>query len=177
MDRYACRLLLLQLLLGGSLLAGDPAVLQIRVTQGEQSAYRSGSETRNALVVEVTDDASHPVEGVAISFRLPPAGPGGQFMNGLGSEIVFTGADAERTPGTMESDARGFRYTDHSRERYNARRATGPSVDCGFRSRADGNGDGQPQGARGWIGPKMASPNADCGRCCSRIVRHLRRHA
>lgn len=93
MDRHACRLLLLQFLLGGPLLAGDPAVLQIRVTQGEQSAYRAGSETRNAFVVEVTDDASHPVEGVAISFRLPPAGPGGQFMNGLGSEIVFTGAD------------------------------------------------------------------------------------
>lgn len=83
-------------------------VLQIRVVEGEGAVYPPGSRASRALTVEVTDETSKPVEGAAVSFRLPEEGPSGLFANGLRSDVVVTGMDGRasvrgmqwnRTPG------------------------------------------------------------------------------
>jgi len=50
----------------------------------------AGSRTAAHLVVEVTDEDGRPVNGVAVSFRLPASGPGGSFSNGLTVDVVIT---------------------------------------------------------------------------------------
>jgi hypothetical protein len=69
------------------------AILQIRVVEGEGAVYAAGSRATRGITVQVTDETGRPVEGAAVSFRLPESGPGGTFSGGLTSEISVTGAD------------------------------------------------------------------------------------
>jgi hypothetical protein len=90
---------------------GDPAILQIRVLEGEGLAYTAGSRATRGITVQVTDETGKPVEGASVSFRLPEDGPSGAFSSGSKSEIATTGADGHasiwgmqwnRTVGSLE---------------------------------------------------------------------------
>jgi hypothetical protein len=73
--------------------ADDPAVLQIRIVEGEDAAYALGSRSTRGVTVEVTDESGKPVEGATVSFRLPEEGPGGAFANGSKTEIATSRPD------------------------------------------------------------------------------------
>jgi hypothetical protein len=73
--------------------AADPAVLQIRIVEGEGLAYGIGSRATRGITVQVTDEIGKPVEGTTVSFQLPEDGPGGTFSSGAKSEIATTGSD------------------------------------------------------------------------------------
>jgi len=79
------------------LLAAQTAVLQIRVVEGEGAVRAAGSRVTAPLTVMVTDEIGKPVEGVAVSFRLPDEGPGGTFANGMKTEVAVTGANGRAT--------------------------------------------------------------------------------
>ena len=79
------------------LLFGQTAILRVRVVEGEGAVHAPGSRSNRGLTVEVTDETGHPVEGAAVSFRLPAQGPGGVFSNGLETELIMTGADGRAT--------------------------------------------------------------------------------
>jgi hypothetical protein len=66
------------------------AVLQIKVIEGEGAVHPAGARISHPLTVEITDDTGHPVPGAAVSFQLPPDGPGGLFSNGLRTDLVIT---------------------------------------------------------------------------------------
>ena len=74
------------------LLAAQSQLLEIRVPSGQGTLQAPGSRTPG-LSVQVVEDNGQPVSGVIVSFRMPDEGPSGTFANGLGSEIVTTGAE------------------------------------------------------------------------------------
>ncbi len=89
----------------------DPAILQIRVIEGEGAVYATGSRATRGVTVRVTDETGKPVEGVAVTFRLPDDGPTGRFQSGERVEAEVTAADGtalvwgmewNRTPGPFE---------------------------------------------------------------------------
>jgi hypothetical protein len=84
------------------LLFGQTAILQVRVVEGEGAVHPPGSRSSRNLTVEVTDETGRPVQGAAVSFRLPEEGPGGTFANGLQTDLVMTGPDGR-------ASVRGFR--------------------------------------------------------------------
>jgi hypothetical protein len=53
----------------------------------------TGAKAARGIVVQVTDEIGRPVEGAAVSFRLPEEGPGGTFGHGMRTDISVTGAD------------------------------------------------------------------------------------
>lgn len=73
----------------------DPAVLQLRVVQGEGSVYAAGSRATRGVIVQITDETGKPVEGAVVNFRLPDQGPTGQFASGQRAEIVNTDASGQ----------------------------------------------------------------------------------
>jgi hypothetical protein len=86
------------LLLGRPLAAqlasqNDPAILLIRIVEGEGAVYPIGSRATRGVTVQVTDETGKPVGNAAVSFRLPDDGPTGAFSSGTRTEIVPTGAD------------------------------------------------------------------------------------
>lgn len=73
--------------------------------------YATGSRATRGVTVRVTDETGKPVEGAAVTFRLPDDGPTGAFGSGERVEIIATGADGtalvwgmqwNRTPGPFE---------------------------------------------------------------------------
>ena len=90
---------------------GDPAILQIRILEGEGLAYTAGSRATRGITVQVSDETGKPVEGASVSFRLPEEGPSGAFSTGSKSEIATTRSDGRasvwgmqwnRTVGSLE---------------------------------------------------------------------------
>ncbi len=75
------------------LLFGQTAILQVKVVEGDGAVHAPGTRTSRPLTVEVTDETGRPVAAAAASFRLPEEGPGGQFSNGLQTDLVLTGPD------------------------------------------------------------------------------------
>lgn len=75
------------------LAAQDPAILQLRVVEGEGAVYAIGSRATRGLAVQVTDETGRPVEGATVSFRLPEDGPSGAFSTGGKTEIITTRPD------------------------------------------------------------------------------------
>jgi hypothetical protein len=71
----------------------DPAILLIRIAEGEGTVYPIGSRATRGVTVQVTDETGKPVDSAAVSFRLPDDGPTGAFSSGMRTEIVTTGAD------------------------------------------------------------------------------------
>ena len=74
------------------LAAGQTAILQIRVVEGDGAVHAAGSHAARPIVIEVTDETGKPVEHAAVSFHLPDDGPGGTFLNGLRTEVAITDA-------------------------------------------------------------------------------------
>ncbi len=85
------------------------AVLQIKVVEGEAAVHPPGARIAHPVTVEVTDEAGHPVAGAAVSFQLPPEGPGGLFSNGLRTDLVLTDGSgrAPFTPGALSTGTGG----------------------------------------------------------------------
>jgi hypothetical protein len=91
--------------------AQDPAILQIKVIEGEGAVYAIGARATRGITVEVTDETGKPVDGATVSFRLPDTGATGNFSSGSRTEIVTTRGDGRagvwgmqwnRTPGQFE---------------------------------------------------------------------------
>jgi hypothetical protein len=89
----------------------DPAILQIRIVEGEGTVYPIGSRATRGITVQVTDETGKPVDSAAVSFRLPDDGPSGTFSSGMRTEIISTAADGRanvwgmqwnRTTGPLE---------------------------------------------------------------------------
>lgn len=68
----------------------DLAVLLIRVIEGDSAVHGAGARVQRALTVQVTDETGRPLEGVAVSFRLPDSGPSGVFASGLRTALALT---------------------------------------------------------------------------------------
>lgn len=83
-------LLILRLPLIGQ---SDPAILQIRIIEGEGTAYPAGSRATRGVTVQVTDETGKPVDRASVIFRLPDDGPTGIFSSGNRTETVTTGVD------------------------------------------------------------------------------------
>jgi hypothetical protein len=88
-------LALLTVLLGAPGLRGadGPAILQLRVAEGDGAVYPAGTRATRGVTVLVTDETGRPVEGATVSFSLPAEGPGGVFASGARSEVVTTRGD------------------------------------------------------------------------------------
>lgn len=80
-----------------ALASAQPALLEIRITEGEGAVQPAGRRVVAPLSVLVTDEIGRPVEGAAVTFRLPEEGPGGVFANGLKTEVMRTGPDGRAT--------------------------------------------------------------------------------
>jgi hypothetical protein len=65
----------------------------------------AGGLSANQLTVQVVDGYGMPVARAAVSFRLPEAGPGGVFLNGLSTEVAIT--DAQGKASVQGFDWRG----------------------------------------------------------------------
>lgn len=72
--------------------AAQVAILQIQVVEGDGAVHAPGARSPRPLTVEVTDETGRPVEGAAVSFRMPEEGPSATFLNGLRTEVRITGA-------------------------------------------------------------------------------------
>ncbi len=82
--------------------ADQPAILQIRVIEGEGVAYPLGGRATRGVTVQVTDETGKPMEGASVSFRLPDEGPSGTFANGSRSEIATSKADGRAAAWGMQ---------------------------------------------------------------------------
>jgi len=91
--------------------AQDPAILQVKVIEGEGIVYAAGSRATRGVTVRVIDESGNPVDGATVSFRLPEEGPTGVFSSGTRSEIATTRSDGRagvwgmqwnRTAGSFE---------------------------------------------------------------------------
>ena len=80
----------------------SPAILQIRVLEGEGVAYPLGGRATRGVTVQVTDETGKPVEAASVSFRLPEEGPSGTFSNGSRMEIATTRADGRASAWGMQ---------------------------------------------------------------------------
>lgn len=89
----------------------DPAVLQLKLVEGDAAVYPIGSRATRGITVQISDESGRPVDGAIVSFRLPDDGPSGSFANGSKTEIATTKADGRasawgmlwnRTPGALE---------------------------------------------------------------------------
>jgi len=80
----------------------DPAILQIRIVEGEGAVYSIGARATRGITVQVTDETGKPVDRVAVSFRLPDDGPTGAFSSGMRTEIATTSADGRASVWGMQ---------------------------------------------------------------------------
>jgi len=85
------------------------AILQIQVLEGEGAVHAAGSRSQRPITVQVTDETGKPVQGAAVSFRLPEEDTT-QFLNGMKTDVQITGPDGRvslwgiqwgRTPGNL----------------------------------------------------------------------------
>lgn len=89
---YVVAVLLLPALAGAQAL-----VLEIRTLDGEGAVQPAGGRVRAPFAVLVMDETGRPVEGAAVTFRLPEEGASGVFSNGLKTEVMRTGPDGRAT--------------------------------------------------------------------------------
>lgn len=82
--------------------ADNPALLAIRVTEGDGAVYAKGSRATRGLTVLITDETGRAVEGATVSFLLPADGPGGVFSSGAKTEIATTHGDGRATAWGMQ---------------------------------------------------------------------------
>jgi hypothetical protein len=80
----------------------DPAILQVRVVEGDGAVYPMGARATRGVTVLVTDETGKPVDGASVSFRLPDDGPTGTFASGSRTEIATTHGDGRATVWGMQ---------------------------------------------------------------------------
>jgi hypothetical protein len=86
-------------------------LLHIRILEGEGAIHGAGAKASRPIVIEITDETGKPVEGAAVSFRMPEEGPGATFQQGMRTDIRITTPDGKaavydfttnRTPGPFQ---------------------------------------------------------------------------
>jgi hypothetical protein len=77
----------------------------MRVVEGEGLVHPAGTRSARPLTVLICDETGKPVEGAAVSFRLPDEGPGGSFRGGLRTEVARTGANGQASLRNVEWNA------------------------------------------------------------------------
>jgi hypothetical protein len=77
----------------GGFLNAQTVIVRLRVVEGEGAVHQAGSRSGRPLTIEVTDETGQPVEGAAVSFRLPEEGPGAVFASGLRTDIAISGSN------------------------------------------------------------------------------------
>ena len=87
--------LILVILPAPELQAAAAAVIHIRVLEGDGAVHSAGTRSSRTLSVEITDETGKPVDGAAVSFRLPEEGPGGTFADKIRTNIAITGPDGK----------------------------------------------------------------------------------
>jgi hypothetical protein len=60
------------------------------VLEGEGAVHIAGGKVSRGIAVQVTDETGKPVDGVAVSFRMPEEGPGATFARGMKTDIAIT---------------------------------------------------------------------------------------
>ena len=73
----------------------ETAILQLQVVEGEGAVNTAGARSSKPLTIQVTDETGRPVEGVAVSFRLPDEQVTGTFATSLKTEIVVSNSDGK----------------------------------------------------------------------------------
>ena len=73
--------------------AWGQGLVRIQVLEGEGVVNGAGARSTRPIVAQLTDETGRPLEGVAVSFRLPEEGPGGVFETGLKTDVVITTAE------------------------------------------------------------------------------------
>jgi hypothetical protein len=61
--------------------------------EGDGAVNAAGAKSQRPIAVQLTDETGRPLEGIAVSFRLPEEGPGGAFESGMKTEVVITTAE------------------------------------------------------------------------------------
>lgn len=69
------------------------SLLRIQILDGEGTINSAGSKSERPIAVRLTDETGRPLEGVAVSFRLPEEGPSGAFEGGMKTDIAITAPD------------------------------------------------------------------------------------
>jgi len=92
------------------LAVGQIATLQIKVLEGEGAVHPGGARISRPLTVQVTDEAGRPVPGAAVSFQLPPEGPGGLFSNGLRTDLAITDASGRVSIHSIQLNRAGGQF-------------------------------------------------------------------
>jgi hypothetical protein len=64
--------------------------LQLRVIDSDGTSAPAGSHTKKGITIAVTDANGAPVEGAAVTFRLPDSGPSGNFADGSSVNVTYT---------------------------------------------------------------------------------------
>ncbi len=94
---------LISILFGSPILAQqDPAILQIKVVEGESAVYPIGSRATRGITIQVTDESGRPVDNAIVSFRLPEDGASGSFANGTKTDIATTRPDGRASAWGMQ---------------------------------------------------------------------------
>jgi hypothetical protein len=65
------------------------------VLEGEGAIHALGTRASRPVVVEITDETGKPVDGAAVSFRMPEEGPGGSFGQSRKTDIRVTTPDGK----------------------------------------------------------------------------------
>ena len=81
------------LVLGATFSLSAQSLLRIQMIEGEGLVNAAGTRSQRPIAVQLTDETGRPLEGIAVSFRLPEEGPGGSFESGMKTEVVITTAD------------------------------------------------------------------------------------
>jgi hypothetical protein len=74
-----------------------PALLQIRILDGDGAVHTAGTRSSQPLVIFVSDESGRAVPAAAVSIRLPEEGPSGVFLTGLRTEVLLTADDGRVT--------------------------------------------------------------------------------
>ena len=70
-------------------------LLNIRILEGEGAIHGAAARAGRPIVVEVTDETGKPVDGAAVSFRMPEEGPGASFGQNMKTDIRVTTPDGK----------------------------------------------------------------------------------
>lgn len=77
--------------------AVQPALLLLRVLEGEGELQTTNAKMAKPITVLVSSETGRPLANVAVSFRLPESGASGRFATGVRTEVGITGADGKAT--------------------------------------------------------------------------------
>jgi hypothetical protein len=85
--------------------AQQPGSLRIIILEGERAKNDVAQRSLETLTIQVQDTSAGPLQGVQVTFTVPPNGPAGAFSNGARQITITTNSDGIAA-------AEGFRPND-----------------------------------------------------------------